>query len=259
MASAFIGSLLTLWFTRPANRLLVLLLLLCAGDIESNPGPSNLSLSEREHKLISQLKDLKKLLKPKTETPFSAEKKSALLSNVNDILGLVGRRRARTEVRDAAYYEKVLTNINKTKLRSTIGGRKKYSPDLKTLDLAENIALQKHLVYEDGKLLVYVKRIAFKKQKNYAMSDHHYKIKVVAKEIHGEPQSPPTIESISTEIHVAIIDIVNELRSQLDPNMHSQIYFCFLSTQLDSPVNTGNYDLNSGPTEQIVQQVMATF
>lgn len=233
----------------------VLLLLLLCGDVESNPGPANEMSEETRAKLFAKLKDLKRLVRPKSVRPtIPANLQNSLLKKLNDTLSFVDPRQLNKVVKDSKYYAEVLRKLANKRLSRVVATRKVFKPNLINIATSDDPFLQQHLVFEDAELQIYIRRLKFVSQQNFGLKDYQYQIKVREKQ-----NATPTIYKLITQLHQALIDITDELKQQLSPELHSQIYFCLIHSGLGSNLNTGNYDLFNTSSEDIINQVITTF
>ena len=129
----------------------VLLLLLLCGDVESNPGPANEMSEETRAKLFAKLKDLKRLVRPKSVRPtIPANLQNSLLKKLNDTLSFVDPRQLNKVVKDSKYYAEVLRKLANKRLSRVVATRKVFKPNLINIATSDDPFLQQHLVFEDA-------------------------------------------------------------------------------------------------------------
>ena len=231
----------------------LLSLLLLSGDVESNPGPK---INNDEKKLlIKKFQSLKSELKAgSSKQPLSPAVKTALLKNLQASLRLLKQDKS---VQKKKMDYRLLADFRAKRLEKIRQERKKFDVDLRKLDLTRSEDDSGDILYEDANLKFFVKRTAFKKQKNFKLQDYKYEMKVEEKQNDFRDNTPPTLISIIEHLHQVLFDIVDELRTQLNAEEHSQIYFCFTDDGFDGNINTGNYSLHAGNSANIVNEVIS--
>jgi hypothetical protein len=225
----------------------IIIILLLSGDIELNPGPSTNSQD-----LLLKVDQLKKFLtkRQNDKKAISEETKKELLRNVTNSLNIL-KKNKNPPIFTRQDYEKIL--LDQTNKRLQHVKRNLFNVNLKLLDVHKEILDDDNRIYRDDEVMVFIKRIKFARQKNFALVDYQYQVKVLQTD---QSASSPLFKNVIVNIHMALNDIVKELQKQLDPSKHSQIYFCFLHNDLPGNVNTGNYALFNTNANTITGEVM---
>jgi hypothetical protein len=215
------------------------ILLIMAGDVETNPGPPR-------NQILDKIDKLKKIIEKRENKaqmiPKAAQK--MLLKNISRSLNLLQKKKALLPKHD-------ITSMRKLeKLRLNKLAHNTFKPDLHKLD--DTPMNKEHKLYGDRNIKVYIKRVKFAKQKNFAMKDYQYQVKVKQTD---STASAPLFKDVADNMHLALSNLIKELQQQLDPRKHSQIYFCFIHPDLAANIYTGNYPLYANNSDQISDEV----
>jgi hypothetical protein len=214
------------------------LLLILAGDVETNPGPST------NQQILAKLDNLKRILtRTEIRNQIAVDTKKQVLRSVSKTLNLLKRKETPLK-----FQKDTLHKLQK--LRMLKIAHSTFHPDLQKL--SDGPMEKEHKLYKDQDIKVYIKRVKFAKQKNFAMQDHQYQVKIKQ----SDNESPaPLFKDVIDSMHLALSKVVKELQQQLDPKKHSQIYFCFIHPDLAANIFTGNYTLHSDNSDKITDEV----
>jgi hypothetical protein len=213
------------------------MLLLLAGDVETNPGPS------RNQLILAKLDKLKAFLsEPKKAVLVPNSSQKQILKNIAKTLEIINEKKI----------IKVDSNAKRRleKVRLLQISHETFKPNLH--ELTVDPIGDEHKVYKDKDIQVYIKRVKFAKQRNFAMLDYQYQVKVKQS---NNASPAPLFKDVADNLHLALTKLVKELQQQLDPKKHSQIYFCFIHPDLAANIFTGNYPLYPTNSEKITDEV----
>ncbi len=111
---------------------------------------------------------------------------------------------------------------------------------------------QGELIYQDDKVLVYVKQVKHKKRSRYEIEDHLFNITVKAKK---RDKKAPLLINIDEAIDQALVKILDNLKAKYPSGQNRQIYLTVIEKGILNGLCSSNWDLNT-PSEKLSRHVV---
>lgn len=123
-------------------------------------------------------------------------------------------------------------SLSETERRNSTASSRTPSPVLLAAQTPEEV------VFENSALKLFVTKSSFKRQKNFRLSDHLYKLRVSLKDKSGH--FPKLIDSLDF-LHAGLIHILDEIKHFYEKNDHNIVYLTVHQNSFLNGLNSGNF------------------
>lgn len=120
---------------------------------------------------------------------------------------------------------------------------------------AEEYFRKDETVYEDDSLRWYLKKVPFKRQKEFNITDHNFQLKAVKKR---SEQEQPLLISILVAFQAAVLNMLKHLQQFYTTGTATQLYLTISQGKMTNTINTGNCSLDT-PAAKITKNLFDMF